>query len=133
MAAVPIYIVGTILTKSPKSGGEPDASGLEQCVIHGLASIEGVGVGGGPVIPPPGSGDKPPGIWGGGNVPMPNPPIANVPGAPGYEPKPPDPITPPVKWKPIWTQENGWVAVGVIDPDIPHPTPSGGQPQQPKK
>ena len=25
----------------------------------------------------------PPGIWGGGNVPMPTPPIANVPGAPG--------------------------------------------------
>lgn len=29
---------------------------------------------------------QPPGIWGGGNVPMPNPPIANVPGAPGYQP-----------------------------------------------
>lgn len=26
------------------------------------------------------------GIWGGGNVPMPSPPIANVPGAPGYQP-----------------------------------------------
>lgn len=48
-----------------------------------------------PIVPPggyPPQGGGPDHIWGGGNVPMPNPPIANVPGAPGYHPpiKPPD-------------------------------------------
>jgi hypothetical protein len=38
-------------------------------------------LGGGGELPQP-----PLGIWGGGNVPMPSPPIANVPGAPGYQP-----------------------------------------------
>lgn len=38
-----------------------------------------------PIYFPPGGGGGggPPGIWGGGNVPMPTPPIANVPGAGG--------------------------------------------------
>lgn len=62
----------------------------------------------------------PPGIWGGGNVPMPTPPIANVPGAPGF--KPPhimNPI-PPIIW-----------------PDPPEPPiskppePPGGSPEHP--
>jgi hypothetical protein len=40
-----------------------------------------------PGQPPTGGGPQPPlGFWGGGNVPMPSPPIANVPGAPGYQP-----------------------------------------------
>lgn len=41
-----------------------------------------------PIANVPGApGYQPPGgIWGGGGVPMPNPPIANVPGAPGYQP-----------------------------------------------
>lgn len=30
--------------------------------------------------------NNPPGIWGGGNQPFPTPPIANVPGVPGYRP-----------------------------------------------
>lgn len=37
-------------------------------------------------LPPGWESGNPPGIWGGGGVPMPNPPIANVPGAPGYNP-----------------------------------------------
>ena len=139
---------------------------------------------------PGGGGERPPGIWGGGNVPMPNPPIANVPGAPGYqppgqgerppgtwggagEPFPTPPIvippqnpgepplviwgpndprpTPPInlpgggnpppggdrvqliEWKVGWTQETGWVVVGV--PQLPHPAPGSqqGQQGQPKK
>lgn len=40
-----------------------------------------------PIQLPPGWGSgNPPGIWGGGGVPMPTPPISNVPGAPGYQP-----------------------------------------------
>lgn len=51
-------------------------------------------------------GGQPPGTWGGGNVPMPSPPIANVPGAPGYRPPTPGahpehPIVyPPEIWGP---------------------------------
>lgn len=72
-----------------------------------------------PIHMPPGQGSgNPPGIWGGGNVPMPNPPIANVPGAPGYNPQPPG----------IWGGGN-----------VPMPTPpiympggqGGGFPSQP--
>lgn len=42
-----------------------------------------------PVAMPPGGGGgggNPPGFWGGGGVPMPTPPIANVPGVPGTNP-----------------------------------------------
>lgn len=46
----------------------------------------------------PGGTPNPPGIWGGGNVPMPSPPIANVPGAPGYNPNPPGIWGPPGPW-----------------------------------
>lgn len=63
-------------------------------VISGPVKIVGElmysdrGVGGGPLPPGQGGGGGGDGdhIWGGGNVPMPNPPIANVPGAPGYRP-----------------------------------------------
>lgn len=54
-----------------------------QVVLIGEAMLTGLGVGGGPMPPGPGN---PPGIWGGGNEPFPTPPIANVPGAPGYRP-----------------------------------------------
>ena len=53
----------------------------------------------------------PPGIWGGSNEPFPTPPIANVPGVPGYRPPgvpthpiviPPDAIAPGVPTHPIY-------------------------------
>jgi hypothetical protein len=50
--------------------------------FQGILFFSDVGIGGGPIVP----GGPPLGIWGGGNVPMPTPPIANVPGAPGYQP-----------------------------------------------
>lgn len=50
-----------------------------------------------PQPPAGGGGDKPPGIWGGANEPFPTPPIANVPGAPGWKP-PEIPPNPPVIW-----------------------------------
>jgi hypothetical protein len=42
----------------------------------------------------PATPGNPPGIWGGSNQPFPTPPIANVPGAPGYQP----PGNPPGIW-----------------------------------
>lgn len=119
MAAVEVTISGVLFDKTSRT--------TQPVVLIGEASLTGVGVGGGPIIPPEGGGEKPPlGIWGPGD-PRPNPPIANVPGIPGYVPpdKPPEPIEPPVSWKAIWAgQEQGWVVVGVINPDVPHPVPS---------
>ena len=80
MAAVAVQIRGTLYDLQSKSS--------RQVLLQGEASLLGLEIGGGPIIPPEGGGGggDPPGIWGGGNVPMPNPPIANVPGAPGYRP-----------------------------------------------
>lgn len=89
----------------------------------------------------PGQGN-PPGTWGGANVPMPTPPIANVPGAPGgvQPPKPggdhiwgggnePFP-TPPIVIPP---QKPGDPPLVIWGPNDPRPTPpinlpGGGNP-----
>jgi hypothetical protein len=81
MAAAEVTISGVLYDKLSRS--------TRPVTIIGEATITGLGVGGGPIYPPDGGGGQPgdpPGIWGGGNVPMPTPPIANVPGAPGYRP-----------------------------------------------
>lgn len=136
MAAVEITISGVLYDKYNRT--------QQNVVLIGEATLTGLQVGGGPM--PPGGG-SPPGIWGGGNVPMPTPPIANVPGAPGYNPpgkppgiwggpidpypghplpeppgKPPEPIQPPIEWKVVWHPTEGWMVVGV--PNVPHPSPS---------
>lgn len=91
--------------------------------------------------PPDGGGDGDH-IWGGGNVPMPSPPIANVPGAPGYrppgdhiwgggnEPFPTPPIFIPPNVPPTLTPPT---APNPGDPVTPVPPPegSGGWPVQP--
>ena len=67
------------------------------------------------------------GIWGGGNVPMPSPPIANVPGAPGYQPQPPgiwgpnDPRpTPPINLPPWYPGQPPGIWGGG---NVPMPSP----------
>ena len=108
MAAIPILIVGTMK--------DNDSSEEKQVTITGLASIQGLGVGGGPVYPPypshpiynPGGppGSSPPGFWGGGMGPgvKPQPPF---PGGGGGDPPgiwgPPGPWpTPPIAFPPGW-------------------------------
>jgi hypothetical protein len=91
MPAVPITIVGS------ETSGETTS----QVTITGIAFITGLEVGGGPVMPPTAPGHPehpiyhPPGIWGGGNVPMPTPPIYLPPmpsePPPGNAAKPPPP------------------------------------------
>jgi hypothetical protein len=123
MAALPVVLVGTTQDGTP-------------ITITGLISIVGLGVGGGPVIPP-----TPP-SWGPGGPPAPAHPIWGPPGivfppGPGYPPVvgggpiippvvPPDPGTPPtlpnIEWKTAWSPETGWIVVGI--PQDPHPTPS---------
>jgi hypothetical protein len=66
-------------------------------------------------------GGRPPGFWGGGNVPMPSPPIFIPPNAPPVDP--PEDIS-RVEWKSGWTADKGWVTVGIVTPEMPVPTPS---------
>lgn len=98
----------------------------------------------GPILPP----DRPPGIWGGSNEPFPTPPIVIPPDKPnlpplliwggGNQPFPTPPIqlpgqpAPPeggapvklVEWRTAWTQNTGWIVVGI--PQVPHPAPADG-------
>lgn len=108
MAAVPVTIVGLATS---------DDGETKNVTIVGMASITGLQVGGGPM---PGGPGKPPGIWGGGNVPMPTPPIANVPGAPGYNPNPPS----------VWPNPPEGIAPHPEHPIVipPSEPPSGGTP-----
>lgn len=87
--------------------------------IVGEAMYTDLGPGGGPIFPeapPEGGGGRPPGIWGGGNVPMPTPPIANVPGLPPtIDPPPINPPDNPSEGKPPppgggwgWHPDYGW-------------------------
>jgi hypothetical protein len=61
------------------------------------------------VIPPP-----PLGIWGGSNQPFPTPPIFLPPDSPEREKL--------IEWHVGWSDNTGWVVVGV--PNVPVPTPS---------
>lgn len=138
MAAVEITISGVLYDKYNRT--------QQNVVLFGEATITGLQVGGGPVIPPsqpPGGGGQPPGIWG-PTDPRPTPPIHLGPGGdiggppsvgggpiipPDEGTKPPDPIQPPVEWKAIWIPpalsgetDGSWAVVGV--PSGEHVTPS---------
>jgi hypothetical protein len=133
MAAVEVTISGVLYDKLNRT--------TQQVVLIGDASLTGLGVGGGPMpggpppwvshpIPPvvwpnpPGGGAPVPplGTWG-GDAPWPGyatPPIY-IPPLPPVEP-PPDANR--VVWKTAWTPTEGWTVVGIITPELPHPTPS---------
>lgn len=73
-----------------------------------------------PIVIPPDKPNVPPLlIWGGGNQPFPTPPI-QLPG----QPPPPEGGQPVklVEWRTAWTQNTGWIVVGI--PQVPHPAPS---------
>lgn len=80
----------------------------------------------------PGGGEGPPGIWGGGNVPMPTPPI-HLPGTPpgiwggGNVPMPTPPIHLPGTPPGIWGGGN----VPMPTPPIYLPPQGGGRPEHP--
>lgn len=86
MASVEVTISGVLYDKTART--------TQPVVLIGEATLTGLGVGGGPIIPP-GSGGSPPGIWG-PNDPRPTPPIAFPPGWVGGVP----PGQPPGIWGP---------------------------------
>jgi hypothetical protein len=69
------------------------------------------------VIPPP-----PLGIWGGANQPFPTPPIFLPPDSPDT------PRPKLIEWHIGWSEETGWVVVGVPNPA--HPVPSAVAPKK---
>lgn len=69
------------------------------------------------VLPPDSGGWLPVFIWGGGNVPMPTPPIALPPEGETDDGR-------KVKYVAGWTAETGWVSFGVVQPSRDHVTPS---------
>ena len=90
MAAVAVQIRGTLYDLTRRTS--------QQVVLMGEASLLGLGIGGGPIIPPEGGGGE--GIWG-PTDPRPSNPISGIPGLPGYEPpKPPDHIWGPTDPRP---------------------------------
>ena len=114
MSAVLITLSGVLYDKLARTS--------RPVVIVGEASLTGLGVGGGPIVPEPGPGD-PPHIWGGGNVPMPSPPIANVPGAPGYEPPKPPLV--------IWGPNDPRPTPPIYIPPVQPPKPPDGEAVKP--
>ena len=134
MASVALQIRGTLYDLQAKTS--------RQVVLMGEASLLGLEIGGGPILPPDGGGGNGDHIWGGGNVPMPSPPIANVPGAPGYrppgdhiwgggnEPFPTPPIFIPPNVPPTLTPPHQPQPGDPVTP-VPPPEGSGGWPVQP--
>lgn len=136
MAAVNVTLVGL-------GNGEP-------FTFVGMASLTGLGVGGGPILPPSSPGhpshpiypgehpehpivlppDKPdvppPGIWPGPGDP--DYPAGPHPEHPIVIPPPQNPGEPPIppgtliEWKAYWSPETGWIVLG--HPNVPHPSPS---------
>jgi hypothetical protein len=105
MAGQSVVIVGTMT----------DSEGAtKQVTIQGVGAITPVDPGYG-IPAPPGGGGSPPGIWGGGNVPMPTPPIYIPPVFPAHPiaPPPGGVVAPPIYYPPgIW---------GPTDPRPSHP------------
>lgn len=105
MAAIPVQITGILFDKKNKTS--------QVVTLIGEASVIGLQVGGGPIIPP--ERDPSLGIW--------HDPGGFNPNAPG-EPWPPDepPQKPPFEKKVGWTEETGWFVAFV--PTGEHVTPS---------
>jgi hypothetical protein len=154
MAAVPVTLVGILTSEDGGSvnvtfngiaslaglgvGGGPSPGGPPPHVEHPIPPV----VGGGPIYPPGGGGGLPP--WAPGHPEHPIPPTvwpnpppaggANPPWWPGYPAHPIPPMVwpePPIiegpariEWKTTWSPDQGWQVVGIITPDVPHPTPS---------
>jgi hypothetical protein len=100
-----------------------------------------------PIHPGGGGGGGGEGIWGGkppewvDNTLPPDQPVAGWPPTimpPIFYPPDVPPTEPPaedevVEWHTGWTPDKGWVVVGIVTPEAPHPTPSQQPPAQPQQ
>jgi len=87
MAAIAVTLNGMLYDKTARTS--------QPVVFIGMASLTGLGVGGGPIEPAPPEEQPPLVIWGGGNEPFPTPPIV-IPIPPDLQPPaPPEGIKPP--------------------------------------
>lgn len=114
MSAAEVTITGVLYDKVNRT--------TQNVVLIGEASLTGVGIGGGPIIPEP----QPPGIW-----PSPGHPAHPIaPGRPGGGERPSHPIYRPGPGGPV---DPGW---GVEGPGIPpkptEPPPDGGDKPPPE-
>lgn len=127
MAAVEITIQGMLYDKVSRTY-------LQNVTIVGNASLTGLGVGGGPIVPPEGGGSEPPlGIWG-PTDPRPTHPITGLPGyGPpiGQPPHPAHPIVLPPEQVPPDMKPPEPPPAGTTTP-VPPPEGSGGWPVQPQ-
>lgn len=122
MAGVAITISGVLFDKYARTG--------RPVTLVGEATMTGLGVGGGPIIPPEGGGGYPPGIWpgpgdpdfpGGGQPPS----IWPSPGHPAH------PIVIPPEQVPPGMQPPTPPAPGSPTTPVPPPAGSSGWPVQP--
>lgn len=113
MAAVPVTIQALVYPRNKTVAPFP-------ATIVGYANITGLGVGGGPIEPPPDIQPEPPlVIWGGGNEPFPTPPIVIPPDAPPDVP-PPQVAKPHPGWN--WSAIKGqWYYLYVPGPGDAQP------------
>ena len=124
MAAVEITISGALYDKLNRT--------TQAVLLVGEATLTGLGVGGGPIIPPPGNPPgQPPGIWGGPIDPYPGHPLPPsglhpahpivLPPDPPTEPPVDPPTKPPsVEWHWCWNPNVGWIPAYVAE-DKPQP------------
>ena len=127
MAAVEVTISGVLYDKVNRT--------TQPVVLIGEASLTGLGVGGGPIVPPAQPPGKPPGIWGGPidpypdhGLPGPQPPSGAHPEHPIYYPPniPPGvtPPSPPNPGDPTTAVPGNWPTQPITPPPyivVPYP------------
>lgn len=113
MSAVEVTITGLLYDRANRT--------TQNVVLIGEATLTGLGVGGGPIIPP-GGGGSPPGIWG-PTDPRPTPPIYIPPTIP-TEPPPDGGDKPPPDDHGGWGFVSEWSRWGYF------PGPDAAQPKR---
>lgn len=113
MAAIPMTFVGIATGDDGRSGN---------VTLVGMASITGLGVGGGPIVPPdkppidPGLRPEHPIYWPPGTLPHPEHPIVLPPDPPTEPPVDPPTSPPSANWVWGYSRPYGWHPVYVPGP-----------------
>lgn len=134
MSGVNVTITGVLFDRLNRTA--------QNVTLIGEALLSDLEVGGGPIIPPPRPGGRPPNPDLPGKPTHPIPPIPEHPivlppggGTPPTEP-PIDPPTQPPQpsWSWVWNPQTDWIPAYVPEGGKPHPVPPGpGVPTPPAK